>query len=189
MPCRLNFHELAVLVVIAGKHEEDLLYTVLGDPFAWDTDTSGATCTADRERPTLRKLLHPDTSVIQEFDSKMWGFLHGWRGAPDRRPWMILDVLRADLDDQSFKKWSRGVILRMDASSQRRISSKFEDWPYPLYMACDPATPKAKTEAVMQRVLDEDRAGETQAEYPRGSKVKRRNMLKIIIHGKLFENS
>ena len=154
-----------------------MLYPIPGNPktarVPGEVEDEDAAASAEGQ-PLIRKLLDPSNSIIQKFDCWMWSCLHGWRGHPNRRPWMILEVLHADLGSQKFKRFARGTILRLDAASQRRISAKFFDWPYRLYMACLPEAPRADTQAVMQRVLDEDGTGRAKVKLiNRGTAPKR----------------
>ena len=86
-----NFEELAVLAITLGPFDEKLLFPFMGDAskHAQQAHVSGV--------PLIRKLVCPGISKVVEFDSASLELLKRWRGGLDRRPWMVLDVLMADL--------------------------------------------------------------------------------------------
>ena len=131
---KLNIHELAVLTIFLDHLEQLLLYTGLGEQEKPVPDKKDETPV-----PVLYAFLNPNDSLLGLCDHAFTELAKGWHSDdPDRRPWMVLDVLGADLKDQAFQRWTRGEAMRLDASRQRRYNSKFASWPYPLYVTTLP---------------------------------------------------
>ena len=119
-----------MLAIALGPFDEKLLFPFMGDAskHAQQAQVSGA--------PLIRKLVCPGISKVVEFDSAPLELLKGWRGGLDRRPWMVLDVLKAALTKHKLKRFARAIICRLGAASQRRHTRRYAATPYSLYAHC-----------------------------------------------------
>lgn len=120
-----TFHELAILVVLLEIFDGQLMYPMMGDPIG-----KGGNIAEQRQ---LDKLMDQDTSAIGRCMEDLLGALRSWQvGGPTRKPWLLLDALGANLDDNDFMLWTRSQVLRLSSSAFRRYELKYSAWPYRL---------------------------------------------------------
>lgn len=130
--------QLGVLVVVLGVADK-LLYAMLGG-----VDRRQAPC-------KVAALLDRRTSLIGEALSGMLGLLEHWATSDKcRKPWSILDLLGAPVEDGAFALWGRCQVLRMAASLHRRYEAKYSAWPYRLHKLCDEEYTTEEQEAIAQ---------------------------------------
>lgn len=99
-----NKFELGVLVVVLEVSDK-LLYAMLGG-----ADRSQAPC-------KLSALVNRRTTMVGAALAGALQLLEGWsEGDMLRRPWSILELLGAPLQDVAYAQWSRSQILRMATS-------------------------------------------------------------------------
>lgn len=119
-----NLHQLGVLTILLGVCDR-LLFAMLGGP-----DRKQSAC-------TTASLLDRRDSLIAEVLSELLRLLDSWMvGGASRRPWSVLDLLKAPVENAEFALWSRSQVLRMAASLFRRYELKYSSWPYKLFRLC-----------------------------------------------------
>jgi hypothetical protein len=111
-----TFRELSVYVIILDIYDSTLMYPMLGDP---STVKRSETC-------KIALLLDRSTSLIGTCGRKLLHCLMSWKvGGSRRKPWCVLVALACDVDDQSFKKWTRCQIVRLTSAFSRRYERRF----------------------------------------------------------------
>lgn len=119
-----NFHELGVYVCLLEVSDSTLLYPLLGDTIRNDPTTPSK----------LDLLLDPDMSLVATCASELLKLLQTWRvGGRSRRPWCLLEALKAPFDDPAFAVWTRSQVLRLNSALFRRHELRLSAWPYRLY--------------------------------------------------------
>lgn len=135
-----TMHELVVYCVILDAADDNLLYSLMDDAL----HDSG-------ERPSkMDLLLRPSSSKVGKCAQSLHNLLCEWgAGGARRRPWCLLDVVRAPLEQEQFLRWARSQVLRLTSALFRRYESKFASWPYKLYaLVCDEFTEEERQQVV-----------------------------------------
>ncbi|CAK0882625.1 unnamed protein product [Prorocentrum cordatum] len=120
-----NFWELMVFVGIFEAGDSTLLYPLLGDPIV--------NSKRDDQRSKMDILLDKGDTAIGKFSQKMLDLADSWMGLPTRKPWCLLDMLGAPLTDQTFSRFARSQLLKLNSVMLRRYESRFSAYPYRLY--------------------------------------------------------
>lgn len=136
-----NKFELGVLVVVVGVADR-LLYALLGG--------------VSRDAPPCKvsTLLHRQGGLLAEVLADLLTLLDRWLvGGALRKPWCVLDILGAPVDDLDFALFARSQILRTAAAIHRRYEAKFADWPYKLFKLCSSEwTPEEKQAVALSAI-------------------------------------
>lgn len=121
-----NFHELAIFTVIVGVYDKYLIYPMMGDP--------GSTSAASSQRGKLDDLLDPSKSLIAQCLAELLSLMRTWlAGGRSRKPWCVLEFVKAPADQEGFARFARAQILRISAAAFRRFEVKYSAWPFLLY--------------------------------------------------------
>ncbi|CAK0875952.1 unnamed protein product [Prorocentrum cordatum] len=120
-----HFWELMVFVGIFEACDSTLLYPLLGDPIV--------NSKRDDQRSKMDILLDKGDTAIGKFSQKMLDLADSWMGLPTRKPWCLLDMLGAPLTDQTFSRFARSQLLKLNSVMLRRYESRFSAYPYRLY--------------------------------------------------------
>ena len=138
--------ELAVLTILVSTIDKTDLFPLLGD------------LQVHGDRPAARsrmdKLLNPKDSLVAQGDQNFVELLEGYVGEANRKPWMILDVLRSPVRDGNFKKFVKGQISKLDAAHQRRTRMKFGNALHSLYLFHMEDVDLEIMEEIGQKILD-----------------------------------
>lgn len=120
-----SMHELVVYFAILDVVDDHLLFPFLGDALQECKEASGIS--------KLELVLHPTESKIAKCFNALLEIINWTIGGACRRPWCLLYVAHAPLDDQSFLRWCRSQVARMSSALFRRYEVRFSTWPYKLF--------------------------------------------------------
>lgn len=119
-----SMHELVVYCAILAAADENLLYPFMHD--CLQDDTTGAS--------KMEMLLHPMESKVGVCFRSLYDLLAMWTtGGARRRPWCLLDVVGAPMEDSEFLVWVRSQVLRLAAALFRRYECRLSGWPFKLF--------------------------------------------------------
>jgi len=83
---------------------------------------------------TQRCRLDFEDTLIGKCAQKLFVMIHEeWLGAPDRKPWGLLEALGINMKDQPFMKFARGRTLRLSSAVYRKYELKYSDLHWKLY--------------------------------------------------------
>ena len=136
------YWELAVLTIVM-KIADKLLYALMGG-----ADRHAAPC-------TLSELVNQESSLIAVVMSELSALLDTWDGDALRRPWCILQLVGAPVQQIDFVRQSRSQVLLMISSLSRRCERKFAGWPYRLHVLVEPAASEELRTAVSEAAAAE----------------------------------
>lgn len=138
-----NMHELGVLTILLDVCDR-LLYKLLGG--------------VDRKAPPSKipALIDKKSTPIGQVLSGLLHLLDSWLvGGVLRRPWCVLEMLKAPIKDAQYALWARCQVLRMAAALFRRYELKYSTWPYKLIKVCSPQWGPAMAGDVAAEVVAE----------------------------------
>ena len=144
-----NFHELAALVFALDVADRNLLYPTFGEMLEADPDKGSK----------MDKMLNRDSTVIGNCFEELLGLLKNWLGGNRRKPWCILDVLRAPIGQEGYKRFVRNQVLRLASALYRRYEQRMSVWQFLLYRCtADSGWSSDETRAVLVELLNADRS-------------------------------
>lgn len=104
--------------------------------------------------PKMEMLLRPSDSKVGVCFQALLGLLREWSiGGAKRRPWCLLDVVGAPVDDERFQRWVRSQVLRLASALFRRYESRLATWPYKLFALVCPEFSGEERDAVIASLL------------------------------------
>ena len=123
--------DLAVVCISMGLYDHYLFYPVYGDKVSLPGEYEGMSKVAI--------VCHEELSLVGKYMQRGLDLLDGWLGEADIKPWGILDMLVAPLQEQAFIKASRGKMLRLHCAAFRRYEVKYSSWPYKAFPLSRPS--------------------------------------------------
>lgn len=123
-----NMHELAVHVLVM-RICDDLFYGMLGG------------VERDQQPHKVADLVRPNGSPITDCLGSLLELASGGLDKPDNKWWAVVHLVKAPTNEQKFRMFALGQVLRMHSAVYRRYVTKFTGWPFRLYCLCSDTFP------------------------------------------------
>lgn len=122
-----------------------MLYSLLGDPASNDNPE----CTGKAQM-----LLGPEYSVLGKCSQDLLQLLDEWLvGGSARRPWCLLDIVGAPVNEHGCMVFARCTIFRMSTSISRRYVTRYSTWPYLLYTLCNGKSTEVEKQDIARKLF------------------------------------